>query len=274
MNQVTGTAVKSVVRHSYSGPGCGVLTAPQNDRAPMLQRLIRHPRSQALLAWLLAGYLALAYRTTSWTLLGEEHLPAVLRGAAGQPGGSILAFWHERLTLMPMGWTMAQRRPDVDMTGRQAFVLISGHRDGRLISSVIARLGLQTVVGSTREGARAGALGLLRRLRQGHFIAITPDGPRGPRRRAASGVAELAAMAGAPVCPLGASTSRALRFDSWDHAMLPLPFGRGVLVLGQPLLVPREGATAALPGIEAALSAVCDTADAWVAAGAGRGAAP
>jgi lysophospholipid acyltransferase (LPLAT)-like uncharacterized protein len=123
------------------------------------------------------------------------------------------------------------------------------------------------VVGSTREGARAGALGLLRRLRQGHFIGITPDGPRGPRRRAAPGVAELAAMAGALVCPVGASTSRARRFRSWDRAMLPLPFGRGVLVLGAPIGVGRDEAAAALPAIEAALTAACDTADAWAKAG-------
>ncbi len=237
----------------------------------MLQRLIRHPRTQAMLARLLAGYLALAYRTTRWTLLGEEHLPQIMQGGEGHAGGSIIAFWHERLTLIPMAWVLARRQPGLDMTGREVFVLISSHRDGRLISSVIARLGLQTVVGSTREGARAGALGLLRRLRQGHFIAITPDGPRGPRRRAAPGVAELAAMAGVPVCPIGASTTRARLFRSWDRAMLPLPFGRGVLVLGAPILVPRDAATAALPAIEAALTAACDAADAWAATGSSTG---
>jgi len=234
----------------------------------MLQRLIRHPRTQAMLARLLAGYLGLVYRTTRWTLLGEEHLPQIVSGAEGRGGGSIVTFWHERLTMMPMLWVLAQRHPGLDLTGREAFVLISGHRDGRLISNVVARLGLQTVVGSTREGARAGALGLLRRLRQGHFIAITPDGPRGPRRRAAPGVAELAAMGGVPVCPIGASSSRARVFRSWDRAMLPLPFGRGVLVLGAPIMVDRDAADAALPMIEAALTAACDTADAWVKAGA------
>ena len=231
----------------------------------MLQRLIRHPRTQAMLARLLAGYLALVYRTTRWTLLGEEHLPQILQGREGA-AGSIIAFWHERLTMIPMLWVLAQRRPGLDLAGRKVFVLISGHRDGRLISSVIARLGLQTVVGSTREGARAGALGLMRRLRQGHFIGITPDGPRGPRRRAAPGVAELAAMAGVPVCPVGASTSHARRFRSWDRAMLPLPFGRGVLVLGPPIMVRRDAATAALPAIEAALTAACTAADAWATA--------
>jgi lysophospholipid acyltransferase (LPLAT)-like uncharacterized protein len=243
-----------------------MLRRGQHDPAPMLQRLIRHPRTQAVLARLLAAYLALAYRTTRWTLLGEEHFPTVLRGPEGQPRGAIIAFWHERLTLIPMLWILANRQAAAELRGREVFVLISGHRDGRLISRVIARLGLQTVVGSTSSGARAGAIGLLRRLRQAHYIGITPDGPRGPRRRAAPGVAELAAMAGVPVCPIGASTTRARVFRSWDRAMLPLPFGRGVLVLGAPIMVARDDASAALPGIEAALTAACETADAWAAA--------
>ena len=236
----------------------------------MLQRLIRHPRTQAVLARLLAGYLALVYRTTRWTVLGQERYRDVLVGADGQPRGAIIAFWHERLTMMPMLWANAKRSGAAQglpgLEGRQVFVLISGHRDGRLISSVVKRLDLETVVGSTNAGARAAAMGLLRKLRQGHLIAITPDGPRGPRRQAAMGVAELGAMAGVPIFPAAASTTRAQVFRSWDRTMLPLPFGRAVLVLGEPILAPREDAAAALPAIAAALTAACDAADAWVAA--------
>ncbi len=241
-----------------------------HDRPPMFQRLIRHPRTQAVLARLLAGYLAFVYRTTRWTVLGEERFPGVLVDGDGRPSGAIIAFWHERLSMMPMLWASAKRSARTlglpGMAGRQVFVLISGHRDGRLISSVVKRLDLETVVGSTNAGARAAAMGLLRQLRQGNFIAITPDGPRGPRRHAAMGVAELGALAGVRIFPTAARTTRSRVFRSWDQAVLPLPFARGVLVLGEPILVPRGEATAALPGIEAALTAACDLADAWVAA--------
>ena len=236
----------------------------------MLRRLTRHPRSQAALAWLLAAYLALAYRTTRWTILGDHQITSLLFDPDGRPRGVIVAFWHERLSLMPMLWACAKRQAAAEglpnIAGRQAHALISGNRDGRLLAAVMARLDLRTVVGSSSTGARAAALGLLRRLRRGDIIVITPDGPRGPRREAAPGVAELAALAGVLVIPTAASSSHIRQFRSWDRMLLPLPFGRGVLVVGKPIRVTRDGAAAALPVVEAALTAACEAADAWVAA--------
>jgi lysophospholipid acyltransferase (LPLAT)-like uncharacterized protein len=121
------------------------------------------------------------------------------------------------------------------------------------------------VYASSSRGGATGLRALLRLLRDGELIMITPDGPRGPRRMAAPGVAQLAAASGVPVLPCAAATSRRIVLRSWDRAMLPLPFGRGVLVFGTPIAVPRGGAEAALPTIEAALTAACDAADAGVA---------
>lgn len=235
----------------------------------MLRRLIRHPRTQALLAALLTGYLRFTFATTRWTMLNPELLRPTMVGPDGKPRGVVLGFWHERLAMMPMFWVQAKQRGramGLPVEGREMHVLISGHRDGQLISSIIARLDLHTVVGSTSAGARAGAIGLLRKLRQGHHIAITPDGPRGPRRRAAIGIAELAAISGSPVLASAARTTRCLVLNSWDRMVLPLPFARGVVALSPLVEVPRDGGAAALPAIEAALNAACDAADAWVAA--------
>ena len=68
----------------------------------MLRRLIRHPAAQAALARLLGLYLLVVYRTTRWTLLGEEHIRAALRPEAGRAQAAIAAFWHESLPMMPM----------------------------------------------------------------------------------------------------------------------------------------------------------------------------
>ncbi len=235
----------------------------------MLRRLIRHPRTQGMLAALLAGYMALVYRTTRWTLLGHEHLLAAMLTPAGQPQGAIFACWHERIGIMPAMLRLVRQEAAAGrlpgFTERQVFALASGHRDGRLLAGVINRLGFHTVSGSTRRGGAAGALGLTRRLRQGHVVVLTPDGPRGPRRRAAPGVGLLAAMSGLALLPCAARTSRVLAFNSWDRFLLPLPFARGVVVVGAPLFLARDAAETALPGIEAALTAACATADAWVA---------
>jgi lysophospholipid acyltransferase (LPLAT)-like uncharacterized protein len=78
-------------------------------------------------------------------------------------------------------------------------------------------------------------------------------------------VAQLAALAGVPVLPCAACTSRVRILGSWDRMVLPLPFARGVLVMGPPVAVGRMAPLEALPAIESALTAACDTADAWVA---------
>lgn len=230
----------------------------------MFRRLMRHPATQAALAWALGAYLSLVYRTTRWTLLGEANLRAAL--AAGEGRSFVLAFWHERLPMMPALWAPARVLLPA-LSRRRVHVLVSRHRDGTLIGQVIRRFRLDVVHASTSRGGATGMRVLLRLLGQGDIVAITPDGPRGPRRRAAPGVAQLAAVAGLAVLPAAARSSRARVLGSWDRMVLPLPFGRGVLVVGAPIRVDRADALAALPAIEAALDAACELADARVAAG-------
>jgi lysophospholipid acyltransferase (LPLAT)-like uncharacterized protein len=225
----------------------------------MFRRLIRHPAVQAPLATLLGLYLALVARTTRWTLLGEQHARGFANGRT-----AIAAFWHERLAVVPTSWPKLRHRVPNGAAIRP-HVLVSRHRDGRLIGAVAERFGATMVYASSSRGGAIGLRALLRLLRDGELIMITPDGPRGPRRVAAPGVAQLAAASGVPILPCAAATSARILLRSWDRAMLPLPFGRGVLVLGAPIAVPRDGAKAALPAIEAALTAACDAADAGVA---------
>jgi lysophospholipid acyltransferase (LPLAT)-like uncharacterized protein len=233
----------------------------------MLRRLIRHPATQAALAWLLGLYLAIVFRTTRWTLLGEAHLHAALLPEAGRCRPVIAAFWHERLPMMPMLWLLARARVP-DMAPMRAHVLVSRHRDGRFIGEVVRRFRLEMVHASTSRGGATGLRALARVLAGGDMVVITPDGPRGPARRAAPGVAQLAALSGLPVLPCAARSSRQVLLGSWDRMRLPLPFGRGVFVLGPPVPVDRAAPEAALPAIEAALTAACDQADAWARQGA------
>lgn len=232
----------------------------------MLKRLLRSAFVQALAAWLVAAYLALVFRTSRWTLLGVPHAEA----AVARGGLVVIGFWHERLPLMPMLWRIAQDRYPV-LRPLQPHVLVSRSRDGRFIGDVVGRFGLRLVHASSSSGGGVGLLALARLIADGAPVGITPDGPRGPRRVAAPGIAQLAAVSGAPVLPVAAATTRHRLLPSWDRMMLPLPFGRGCVALGPLIEVPADGADAALPAITAALTAACDAADAWVAAG-GRGA--
>lgn len=95
----------------------------------------------------------------------------------------------------------------------------------------------------------------------GEHVAITPDGPRGPRRVAAPGVARLAALSGALVLPFAAQTSRRRVLRTWDRMVLPLPFGRGAVVCLPAITVPQEGWEASVPVITEALNAAAARAD-------------
>lgn len=227
-----------------------------------MKKLLRSPAVQAVTAHIVGLYLDFALRTTRWTLVGGDRITAHIGGAP-----AVAAFWHDRLPLLPALWFL-MRKAGAHGTPH---VLISKHRDGKFIAAVVRRFGVRVVHGSSskdgsardlsNKGGAAGIRALLSVLEAGEHVLITPDGPRGPARRAASGVAQLAGLSGRPVLPVGAQTSRRRILPTWDRMVVPLPFGRGVIVCGPPIVVGRDGWEAALPAIEAALTAAADEAD-------------
>ena len=221
-----------------------------------MKRLLQHPIVQAAFARLLGLYLGFALWTTRWSLEGCEH---VAPHAAGSP--VVVAFWHERLPMMPMLWLKARQFPEWRGVRNRAHVLVSHHRDGRFIGAVVSRFALDVVLGSSSRGGSKGTRVLLNLLAVGDHIAITPDGPRGPRRNAAPGVAQLAALSGAPVLPCAAQTTRRWVLRTWDRMVVPKPFGRGVVVCLPTIAVSRDGWQDALPAIGAALTAAAERAD-------------
>ena len=226
-----------------------------------IKRRLRDPRFQDALARAVGAYLALTYRTMRWEYRGFEHLSHST--VEGKPG--LVCFWHERLALMPMLAMEARRRGATMPTN----VLGSGHRDGRFMATVISRFGLGTVIGSSSKGGAAGLRAMLLLIRDGHNIAITPDGPRGPARVAAAGIAQLAGATGLPIYPSAGQCRFHRRLPSWVRMVLPwpIPFGRAVIAVQPPITVPRGEWEAYLPRIEAALNAACDEADAALGLG-------
>jgi lysophospholipid acyltransferase (LPLAT)-like uncharacterized protein len=195
------------------------------DPPGMLKRLLRHPRTLSLGAALLARHLRLVAATTRWTVAGRARAEALRERPV------IGAFWHEQLALAhAVAWDWSGARQDTGFT-----VLVSRHRDGRLIGDVVARLGIGAAHGSSRRGAVAVFREAQRALAEGRSVAITPDGPRGPRRVAQPGVARLARLTGTPVIPVGVAVSRARRLGSWDRMIFPLPFGSGAIAYGEPV---------------------------------------
>ncbi len=222
----------------------------------MFGRFLRSEAVAAFGARLLGAYLGFALRTTRWTVEGREHFEPFATG-----GAVVVAFWHQTLPLMPALWNRARTANPA----REAAVLVSRHRDGRFIGAVMQRFGVSLVHGSTArrgtdKGGAASMRALLASLGRGCAVVMTPDGPRGPNRVAALGAVQLASLSAAPLLPTSGWTTRRLTLKSWDRMIVPLPFGRGALVCLPPIPVAPDGAEAALPLMEQALTRAADRA--------------
>ena len=223
----------------------------------MLKRFLRSRFVTVVASAVAASYLELAFRTTRWQL---DAAPADIHLLDTEP--VILAFWHERLLLMPVLWRLVRRAARSGRRGPGADVLISRHHDGILIARTVRWFGARAVHGSsasrkqgrvTERGGAAAIRRLAASLASGRHVLVTPDGPRGPAHAAKSGLLQLARLSGRPILPAAASIAPHARLPSWDRMMVPLPFGRGRLVVGPAVPLDLSSRDRSMALLEAAL---------------------
>jgi lysophospholipid acyltransferase (LPLAT)-like uncharacterized protein len=116
-------------------------------------------------------------------------------------------------------------------------VLISEHGDGEIAARAAESMGYRTIRGSSRRGAERALLSLAREVEGGAHVAVTPDGPRGPAESFAPGALIAAQRSGAPIVLLRAVADRAWRLRSWDRFIIPKPFARVTIYVGEPVPV-------------------------------------
>ncbi len=224
------------------------------------RHLVRSEGLRRLLCWVIQLYIRFVYRTNRWSVEGGD-IPLRLR-QQGQP--FILAFWHGRLLMIPMAW---QRLAPMHM-------LISAHRDGRIIADAVTYFGVNSIAGSTRRGGMAALRVMLKQLAAGDCVGITPDGPRGPAMRASAGIVNAARIAKVPIVPVTFATSARFVLSTWDRFQLALPFGRGVFVWGDPITVEPQLDEAAVENarllVENRMNALAEEADRRVGRGSGE----
>jgi lysophospholipid acyltransferase (LPLAT)-like uncharacterized protein len=223
----------------------------------MLPMKIRHP-------WLIkatAFTAALVVRSWMGTLRFQYRPvgPDVDPLRPGLEGRYIYVFWHENLLLPMYRYSRAN-----------IWAIISQHADGELVTAVSRYFGLHTVRGSSTRGGIEATRQLLRHGRDCH-LALTPDGPRGPRRRVQTGVVYLAARTGLPIVPAGIGYERPWRLHSWDRFAIPRPWSFMTLVLGTPIPVPESCDRAEREYyrrlVEERLLQVSETAETWADTG-------
>jgi lysophospholipid acyltransferase (LPLAT)-like uncharacterized protein len=215
---------------------------------------IRHPGLLRLIGWCGAKLVRALSATLhfDYTLLGPPETDPHQQSSQRY----IYALWHEHF-LIPI-----VRFSDIPLT-----VLVSRHRDGELLGHLFATTKMQLVRGSTRRGGVTAVLNLLKAARSGCHLALTPDGPRGPRRTVQPGILYLASRTGWPIVPLGIGFQKAWRMHSWDCFAVPRPFTRVRCVVGTPIHVPeclpREQFPLYATILRRALNHLCAQANLW-----------
>lgn len=196
----------------------------------MIKRLLKSDGVRAFACWLGAQYVRLVWYTGRWTVENDT-LPRRM-WAEGKP--FILSFWHGNLLMMPYCWDRSKKM----------HMLISQHRDGQIIARLIGHFGLRAAAGSSSKGGAGALRQMLKALKAGEYVGITPDGPRGPRMRASDGIVSMARLAGVPILPCAYSSRGRRQLRSWDRFQVALPFSSGVILWGEPIMVD--------PGLDAA----------------------
>ncbi len=215
---------------------------------------IRNRRLLAAAGWLGTVGARLLFRSLRFQYqpLGPNCAPAHLDATARH----IYCIWHENLLL-----------PTIYFGCPEIAVLISQHADGKLLGSLITSLGMGMVEGSTTRGGFEAVRKLTRSDNPWRHLAVTPDGPRGPRRVVQAGITYVASRTGMKIVPVGVGYHLPWRMQSWDRFALPKPFSRARIITGEPLLIPDGLSLAKLDAhrlrVQAEMDRVHALAEAW-----------
>jgi lysophospholipid acyltransferase (LPLAT)-like uncharacterized protein len=164
-------------------------------------------------------------RTLRITVEGEEKLQEI----PSRNGKVIYALWHGQLFMHTYYFRKRNIHP-----------VISEHRDGEMIAQITRRMGYVPIRGSSTRGGVKVLLRILTKLGNRYDLAITPDGPRGPRWKVQQGVIFLAQKTGLPIIPIVTGTDRFWELKSWDRFRIPKPFSKALLLYGDPIFIPAE----------------------------------
>ncbi len=214
------------------------MRAPQKSGPVIPQRLKWHGKLAAL-----AIYLGIRALSSTWRVRFSDE-------AGERKGPFIYALWHNGLALCMTAYHGYAKRkwPPAGLAA-----LISASKDGALLARVLKYFEVTPVRGSSSRRGRQALLELTRQIESGTSVAITPDGPKGPKYRVQEGIVALAQVTGAPIMPCTIEVSSKWTLGSWDGFQIPKPFARCEIRFGAPLEVARNADPATREAVRADL---------------------
>ncbi len=189
-----------------------------------MKRITKSAFFRKILGFLAYLYIVFCYKTTSWVTVNFD-----LQEENTINDAVIYAFWHGRLAMMPY----------VRKHHKKMNVLISNHSDGQIIKNAMSHFNFNTISGSSQKNSFAAIKKIISALKNHEYVAITPDGSRGPAQEINSNIIEIAKITQVPIIPMIFSISSCIILRSWDSFMLPLPFSKGVFVYGKSITIPK-----------------------------------
>ena len=139
----------------------------------------------------------------------------------------IFVAWHGDLVSCPINYF--KNRPNGIVK-----TMISQSKDGEIISRVYALFGVDAIRGSSSKGGTKALISTIKEIKSGCDVALSPDGPRGPRFSVADGVIAVAQKSGARIIVLNSKPTKYWQFNSWDKFILPKPFGKVEFFMSEP----------------------------------------
>jgi hypothetical protein len=176
----------------------------------------------SFLVWL---YLSFVGKSLRWKSYGEEKLKELI----DDNKSVILVTWHGRMFL-----------PIYYLRNKEIYGIVSPSKDGKYFAKVFSKFGWRIISGSSRRGGIQALKSGIKILKNGGILAITPDGPTGPLCKVQPGVIYLSKASNSPIIPVGSSCSRKKFLKTWDKSLIPLPFGVGTMIFGEPMFVEEE----------------------------------
>ena len=194
----------------------------------MIKYIAGFKLTQLLVSFLGSMYVLFVYKTSTINLKNRKNIESLFK----KNESFIYAFWHDQLLMCPLTW----------QSELEIKVLISKHRDGDIIAKLISNLGFKAIRGSTHKsgktrnkGGLLSARQMIKSLKKGISIGISPDGPKGPRHKVSDGILSISRLSNSPILPVGIGFKKKWVLSTWDKFIIPKPFNQITIIWGEPL---------------------------------------
>ena len=194
----------------------------------MIKYIAGFKLTQLLVSFLGSIYVLLVYKTSEIHQKNRKNIDSLFE----RKESFIYAFWHDQLLVCPLTW----------QSKRGIKVLISKHRDGDIIAKLISNLGFESIRGSTHKsgktknkGGLLSARKMIKSLKNGISIGISPDGPKGPRHKVSEGILSISRLSSSSILPVGIGFKKKWVLNTWDKFIIPKPFNQITIIWDEPI---------------------------------------